>query len=155
MVEVREPLHVGKKYKLYKTAYENNECREFVIDSLVGYGATSVVYNAYYEDEFHCIHRCRLKECFPVVGAFEVRVNNAIEWISTEKDDAICKFNQNYKLHLEFQGIDEFVNPMSKIADSMLYGNGTQYLVMEYDYGVSFDCYEKEVYLMCCNKSDP
>lgn len=141
---MREPLSVGKKYKLYKTAYENNEYHEFVIDGLVGYGATCIVYDAHYEDDLHCVHKCRLKECFPVNGAFEVRDDLKIDWVSNQnKEDAIRKFEKTYMQHLSLQSVDEFVNPMSRIVDTMYFGNGTQYFAMEYDYGESFDRSEK------------
>lgn len=142
---MREPLNVGKKYKLYKTAYGNNEYHEFVIDGLVGYGATCVVYDAHFDDELRCVHRCRLKECFPVNGTFEVRIDDEIDWTSNQsKEEALDKFEKTYAQQLSLQSVDVFVNPMSKIMDAMYYGNGTQYVAMELDYGTSFDDSEKK-----------
>ena len=134
---MRETLKIGECYQLKSSL----EYRSIYIDRLVGYGATCIVYEGYYLDEFDMRHHVRIKECCPVDAVLEHRkANDAIVWLSGEKKDHAEKnFIQAYKRQLAWQNKKGITNSISKIETGLLEANGTKYILMEYDEGVTFD----------------
>lgn len=134
---MRETLKIGECYQL-KSSLEH---RSIYIDRLVGYGATCIVYEGYYLDEFDMRHHVRIKECCPLDAVSYHRGNDGeIVWLSAEKKDyAIKKIIQTYKRQLAWQNKKGITNSTSKIEASLLEANGTKYILMECDEGVTFD----------------
>ncbi|MBQ8932671.1 MAG: hypothetical protein IJ061_00120 [Lachnospiraceae bacterium] len=114
--------------------------REFIIQEVIGFGATCIVYQAYYLDEFKLRHFVKLKECFPLSGTEKNRAGKEIVWTEEEKRQVqIDRFIFAYRRQLNLQKNYVFVNTSCKVADVLYYGNNTVYMVIEADNGTSFD----------------
>lgn len=134
---MRETLSINKKYILSG----NGNKKAFRVTSVVGIGATCVVYNAYYLDDLDLKHNVRLKECCPISFCYEERgKDERVSWKSeSDRKQAFENFEKIYKRHLSMQAQYAFVNVTSKVVDCLYEGNGTKYLVMECDNGQSFE----------------
>lgn len=137
---MREALKTNIKYKLIS----KNGDKTFFVQSIVGYGASCIVYDAYYLDD-EIRYAVRLKECCPVNACEEERSNGIdIQWKNTvSKEKAFSDFERAYKRHSMMQLQYNFVNVTSKIIDCLYEGNNTKYIVMECDNGQSYEKIEK------------
>ena len=135
MYNMREQLR--EKTKLFLSAV--NSERIFIIDKLVGFGATCIVYDAYFLDEYKIRHWVKLKECFPLDGTKGQRLGNDVVWENeSKKENALKDFIGTYKQHLALQENYDFVNVTCKISDVLYEANNTKYFVMEFDNGKAF-----------------
>ena len=132
---MRQALNNKQKIQLSSSLGQ----REYIIDELIGYGASCIVYNAYYLDNFKLRHYVKIKECYPISGAEDHRDQDSIVWKPDAKSEYISRFEQVYKQHVMLQNQYTFVNSTCKVADTLYYGNNTAYLIMESEAGRSFD----------------
>lgn len=122
----RIPLNQGDKIKL------NN--REYTIDTVIGDGATCIVYSAYYEDNLGLPHRVNIKECYPY-NADIVRYGNTLVWKSdAERVHNLSAFSTAYKKLMSTQKGNFVVHAFN--IDKY---NETLYIVMDANDGVTFD----------------
>lgn len=122
----RVPLKQGDKIKL------NNQ--EYTVDTVIGDGATCIVYSAYYEDNLGLPHRVNIKECYPY-NADIVRYGNTLVWKSdTERVQNLSAFSTAYKKLMSTQKGNFVVHAFN--IDKY---NETLYIVMDANDGVTFD----------------
>ena len=122
----RTPLNQGAKIQL------NN--REYTIDTVIGDGATCVVYSAYYEDNLGLPHRVNIKECYPY-NADVVRDGNTLVWKSEdERIKNLSAFSTAYNKLMANQNGNFTVHAFD--IDKC---NSTLYIVMDANDGVTFD----------------
>ncbi len=108
--------------------------KEYIVDSVIGSGATCIVYSAHYIDKVGITHNIRLKECYPYNTAV-TRVNNEIIWESeSEKKQVLSSFIVGYEKLMKNQMGNYSVN-----AFDLVNANGTYYILMDYNEGTTFD----------------
>ena len=119
----------------------NKVIHEFVIDDVVGFGATCIVYDAHYYDSNNCKHIVRIKECYPINLNItrDDNVNLNIPEINKGKFKvSLNRFEDTYKKNVDFQLNKELVNTTS-IAQGLYTANGTKYIVQNYNNGTAYD----------------
>lgn len=122
----RIPLKHGDTIQL------NN--RQYTIDSVIGDGATCIVYSAYYNDNIGLSHRVNIKECYPY-NANITRNGQKLYWDSEEeKSESIVAFRNAYEKLMKCQNGNFTVH-----AFDICEANQTQYIVMDANAGVTFD----------------
>ncbi|MEE0264240.1 MAG: hypothetical protein UD936_01300 [Acutalibacteraceae bacterium] len=122
----RVPLNQGDKINL------NN--REYTIDTVIGDGATCIVYSAYYEDNLGLPHRVNIKECYPY-NADVIREGETLVWMSeNERIQKQLSFTTTYKKLMNNQKGNYIVH-----AFDIGRCNETLYIVMDANDGVTFD----------------
>lgn len=122
---LRMPLKQGETIQL------NN--RQYTIESVLGDGATCIVYSAYYNDNMGVGHRVNIKECYPF-NCNITRDGQALVWESSnEKEIAFSSFRAAYQKLMMWQN-----NNVANAFD-IYEENQTLYIVMKADEGVTFD----------------
>lgn len=122
----RIPLNHGDTIQL------NN--RQYTIDSVIGDGATCIVYSAYYTDNMGLPHRVNIKECYPY-NANITRNGQKLYWDSEEeKSKSIVAFCNAYEKLMVCQNGNFTVHAFDICEE-----NQTQYIVMDANSGVTFD----------------
>lgn len=122
----RVPLNQGDKINL------NN--REYTIDTVIGDGATCIVYSAYYEDNLGLPHHVNIKECYPY-NADVIREGETLVWMSeNERIQKQLSFTTTYKKLMNNQKGNYIVH-----AFDIGRCNETLYIVMDANDGVTFD----------------
>lgn len=107
----------------------------FTIESVVGDGATSIVYNACYFDSIDRKHNIRLKECYPYSVNNITRNNNELLWPSkAEQDLWLTQFQDSYDKLLKGQSSNFYAHVFDAFES-----NGTMYVVMDANDGMTFD----------------
>lgn len=110
----------------------------YVIDRVIGDGASSMVYEAHYMDSVNGIHNVRLKECYPYASDIK-RVGAELVWADLEIADADkTAFRSAYHKLLEFQNTTKLRNSTARVFD-LLEMNGTLYSVMDVNEGWTFN----------------
>ena len=128
--------------RIYLKTGDNLELnnKQYIIDSVIGDGATCIVYSARYKDNNGYFHRVNVKECYP----YNVSVSREglhLDWESSdEKEQSLNAFESTYKKLNEWQ---------EGIANVSVYdicdANNTKYIIMEHTKGsVTFDKDEPE-----------
>ena len=122
---LRMPLKQGETIQL------NN--RQYTIESILGDGATCIVYSAYYNDNMGLVHYVNIKECYPF-NCNITRAGQALVWESVnEKEIAFSSFRVAYQKLMMWQ--NNYVANAFDIYEE----NETLYIVMKADEGVTFD----------------
>ena len=126
------------KLKIGDTLEMNN--RTYTIKSVLGDGATCIVYSAEYKDYMGYSHRVNIKECYPY-NVNLVRDNKCLIWESEqEKSEYLERFIQTYDTLMSWQDANETVNVFDVFEL-----NNTIYLVMEPNKNsVTYDKFEPE-----------
>ena len=107
--------------------------REYIINELLGDGATCMVYSAFYRDAAGYQHRVNVKECYPYHARI-VRDKHGLEWEDpSEKAECFCKFRQAYDKLMTWQ------NNSTVTVFDLCEANNTLYIVMNADCGQPFD----------------
>ena len=111
---------------------------EYVIDSVVGDGATCIVYSARYTDHIGLCHSVLLKECYPYADNVS-RDGNMLLWA----DDETCRksfsaFKTAYEKLMAMQNTAKLRNSTSRAFD-LFEANGTLYSVTDVTEGTTFD----------------
>ena len=123
---VREPLKEGEVIEL------NN--KKYTINTVLGDGATCIVYSAKYIDKVGFSHNVNIKECYPF-NVEVTREGQVLNWNSEEeKKCSLSAFQNTYKKLISFQH-DNFVTQVFDICDN----NGTKYIIMDANKGQTFD----------------
>ena len=112
--------------------------RAYIIDDMIGSGATCIVYSAHYKDHAGQRHRVHIKECYPY-SAQITRSGNQICWAEeNERDYALTKFRSTYQKLLEMQNTQGLRNATAH-AFELCEANGTLYSVMNVNEGKTFE----------------
>ena len=107
---------------------------EYVIQSVIGDGATGIVYDALYYDNIGQSHTIRLKECYPYAAKVK-RIETELLWENEqEKEKSLNKFIDAYLKLMKRQNSNFAV----RVFD-LFEANGTTYIVMDANDGVTFD----------------
>jgi len=127
---IRIPLNSGE------VVQQNNH--KYVIDSVIGNGATCIVYAAHYTDTSGREHHVNIKECYPYNSVI-IREQQDLKWMSEEKRTKdIEAFRDTYDKLMEMQNGFDLHNSTVRIFD-LFEANQTLYSVMDVNIGITFD----------------
>lgn len=107
---------------------QGSNVKQYIIDDVIGFGASCLVYRAHFLDNANHKKDVVLKECYPY-NAGTTRIGNKIIWSNTEeRDTAFQRFHHAYDVASEIQNT---ANTKSVSAYSLetLDENGTQYVI--------------------------
>lgn len=127
----RTPLSIGTTIQA-----KGGSSYTYIIDDVIGNGASSIVYEGHYIGNDNRSHAVRLKECYPYKYSEHInRVGNMLEWdFNEEHNEAIESFNVGYDKLMQCQKSNYIVHAFDKF-----YENNTAYIVMDANDGVTFD----------------
>lgn len=112
--------------------------KEFVLDYVIGDGANCIVYAAHYIDSVGLKHLVRIKEFYPFAADIS-RDDLSLVWNdSAYKVISEESFRTSYAKQVEFQSLQNTSNSTVHVYD-LCSGNNTLYIVMDIDYGKTFD----------------
>ena len=124
-MEQRNPLSQG------------TQVNRFVIDRVIGYGASCLVYEAHYLDSGNHRKEIILKECYPY-NSSTTRIGSKIVWSSSEEQEkAFWRFNNAYEIAAKIQN-EAGAQSVSVYSLDKFEENGTQY-VATIPNGTSYD----------------
>ena len=129
----RTPLSIGTQIQA-----KGGSSYTYVIDRVIGDGASSIVYEAHYIDNAYGRHDVRIKECYPY--ASNIQRNGAeLVWadVATATNDKVA-FTTAYHKLLDFQNSSKLRNSTAHIFD-LCEANGTLYSVMDVNEGKTFE----------------
>ena len=79
--------------------------RQFMVDKIIGGGASCLVYEAHFLDSCNNRKEIILKECYPY-NAGTARVGNKIIWSNpAEQEKAFLRFNDSYEVAAKIQNM--------------------------------------------------
>ena len=108
------------------------------IDSVIGNGASCIVYSAHYDDGFKHKKEVIIKECYPIRTSI-IRQQDMLLWSSTdEMQSAFDRLQRSYDLASEMQNSD-LTRSASVYTLDKISANGTQYIIMIPQHGYSYD----------------
>ena len=111
--------------------------QQFVIDRVIGYGASCLVYEAHYLDSGNHRKEIILKECYPY-NSGTTRIGSKIVWSSTEEQEkAFRRFDNAYEIAAKIQN-EAGAQSVSVYSLDKFTENGTQY-VATIPVGKSYD----------------
>lgn len=111
---------------------------EYSIDSVVGDGATCIVYSACYTDHAGHLHSVLLKECYPYADNI-TRDENILLWADAEMHQkSLSSFKSAYEKLLVMQNTAKLRNSTSHAFD-LFEANGTLYSVTDITEGTTFE----------------
>lgn len=111
---------------------------EYIIDSVIGDGATCIVYSARYTDHAGLNHSVLLKECYPYADNI-IRDGNILSWaIENERQKSLSSFKTAYEKLMTMQNIAKLRHSTSHAFD-LFEANGTLYSVTDITEGTTFD----------------
>ena len=114
-MEQRNPLSQG------------TQVNRFVIDRVIGYGASCLVYEAHYLDSGNHRKEIILKECYPY-NSGTTRIGSKIVWSSLEEQEkAFQRFNNAYEIAAKIQN-EAGAQSVSVYSLDKFEENGTQYV---------------------------
>ena len=125
----RIPLTIGTQIQA-----KGGSSYTYVIDRVIGDGASSIVYEAHYVDNSNYRHCVRLKECYPYQSTIE-RIDSELIWSDESKRISDIKaFYDGYKNLMEGQKSNYIVHAFDQFES-----NNTKYIVMDANDGLTFD----------------
>ena len=129
----RTPLSIGSTIQA-----KGSSSYTYIIDRVIGDGASSIVYEAHYIDSAYGRHDVRLKECYPYASDIQ-RIGTELVWANAETatNDKIA-FTTAYHKLLNFQNTTNLRNSTAHIFD-LCEANGTLYSVMDVNEGQTFE----------------
>lgn len=138
---MRVELNEGQKINIFNYDNIGNKYEyEFYIIKVVGFGASCIVYDAYYYDVQGSKHIVRLKEYYPVKSNICRKNNGSL--IIDDKDnnfiEGLRRFEDTYKKQSNIQLSDSFVNITTNVQ-GLFEGNSTKYMVINYNNGVTYE----------------
>ena len=129
----RTPLSIGSTIQA-----KGGSSYTYIIDRVIGDGASSIVYEAHYIDSAYGIHDVRLKECYPYASDIQ-RIGTELVWTDPETAmDDKAAFTTAYHKLLDFQNTTKLRNSTAHIFD-LCEANGTLYSVMDVNEGQTFE----------------
>ena len=106
---------------------QGTQVNRFVIDRVIGYGASCLVYEAHYLDSGNHRKEIILKECYPY-NSGATRIGSKIVWSSSEgRDKAFQRFNNAYEIAAKIQN-EAGAHSVSVYSLDKFEENGTQYV---------------------------
>lgn len=125
----RKPLPIGSTVQA-----TDGSSYTYIIDRVIGDGASSIVYEAHYVDNSIYKHCVRLKECYPYQSSIE-RIGNDLVWsIESERTNDITAFKEGYNSLMKSQKSNYIVHAFDQFES-----NNTMYIVMDANDGLTFD----------------
>ena len=110
----------------------------YIIDGVLGSGATCIVYDAHFIDSQGNKKEVKLKECYPYGFAVE-RVDNNLVWSKEdEKTSAMANFESSYNILSQMQN-EESVKDATIYTLDMFEANNTRYIATIPTFGESYD----------------
>lgn len=137
---MRQALKIGEKLRL--SVNENEQpTYEYTIKGITGFGASCIVYEAYYLDSVGIEHLVRLKEFYPAY--MEIDRNEDLNLVVKEEhredfEKSWDLFREAYEKNTLFQSNLDTLNSTGN-AQNLLFGNNTMYMVVNYNNGISYD----------------
>ena len=129
----RTPLSIGSTIQA-----KGGSSYTYIIDRVIGDGASSIVYEAHYIDSAYGRHDVRLKECYPYASDIQ-RIGTELVWVDTEAaTNDKTAFTTAYHKLLDFQNTTKLRNSTTHIFD-LCEVNGTLYSVMDVNEGQTFE----------------
>ncbi len=126
----RQPLEKGTQIQLNSVLY--------IIDDVLGDGATCIVYKAHYADHTGYTHHVYLKECYPY-GTQTERVGDELQWNDeSERIERLSAFQNAYEKLLNMQNKANLRNSTAHAFD-LFEANNTKYSVTDITEGKTFD----------------
>ena len=125
----RTPLSIGSTIQA-----KGGSSYTYIIDRVIGDGASSIVYEAHYVDHSNHKHYIRLKECYPYQSSIERNGNNLIWSNENERTNDIAAFKSGYDALMKDQKSNYIVHAFDQFES-----NNTMYIVMDANEGVTFD----------------
>ena len=129
----RTPLSIGSTIQAKGGSFYT-----YVIDRVIGDGASSIVYDAHYIENFGGKHYVRLKECYPYASEIQ-RVESQLVW--KYANTCVCDqtaFKKAYDKLLDFQNSIDTGNSTADVFE-ICEANGTLYSVMRVNKGKTFE----------------
>lgn len=111
---------------------------DYIIDSVLGSGATCIVYDAHFVDSQGNKKAVKLKECYPYGFAVERIGNNVIWSKEDEKTSAMANFESSYNILSRMQN-EESVKDAAIYTLDMFEANNTRYIATIPSIGTSYD----------------
>ncbi len=116
---------------------QGTQVNRFVIDRVIGYGASCLVYEAHYLDSGNHRKEIILKECYPY-NSGTTRIGSKIVWSNTEEqENAFQRFDNAYEIAAKIQN-EAGAQSVSVYSLDKFTENGTQY-VATIPVGKSYD----------------
>ena len=116
---------------------QGTQVNRFVIDRVIGYGASCLVYEAHYLDSGNHRKEIILKECYPY-NSGTTRIGSKIVWSSSEEQEkAFRRFDNAYEIAAKIQN-EAGAQSVSVYSLDKFTENGTQY-VATIPVGKSYD----------------
>ena len=129
----RTPLSIGSTIQA-----KGGSSHTYIIDRVIGDGASSIVYEAHYIDGAYGKHDVRLKECYPYASDIQ-RIGTELVWVDAEAATTDkTAFTTAYHKLLDFQNTTKLRNSTAHIFD-LCEANGTLYSVMDVNEGQTFE----------------
>lgn len=129
-MQTRLPLKKG-------TIVSSNN-RDYQIVKVIGDGATSIVYEAFYIDGQNNPHSILLKECYPFSSEIFRENTNLIWKNQSQYIKDIALFNDAYSKIIQFQNQNDIANGLSTAFD-IFTQNNTTYIVFDKSFAKTFD----------------
>lgn len=133
---MRKPLQNNSEIKLYEIGTDKKF--NFRITDVIGMGASCIVYTAVYVDLQGNEFTVRLKELYPADCEITREPDNSLKCSSDDFEKHLTRFTDGYKKQLKFRQLLESMNSISNIQ-GIYEGNGTRYIAMSCQNGVSID----------------
>lgn len=142
---MRQALKIGEKLRL-RVNEKEQPTYEYTIKGITGFGASCIVYEAYYLDSVGIEHLVRLKEFYPAY--MEIDRNEDLNLVVKEEhredfEKSWDLFREAYEKNTLFQSNLDTLNSTGN-AQNLLFGNNTMYMVVNYNNGISYDKVEGE-----------
>ena len=125
----RTPLSIGSTIQA-----KGGSSYTYIIDRVIGDGASSIVYEAHYVDHSNHKHYIRLKECYPYQSSIERNGKDLIWSNENERTNDIVAFKNGYDTLMKDQKSNYIVHAFDQFES-----NNTMYIVMDANEGVTFD----------------
>ena len=110
----------------------------YIIDGVLGSGATCIVYDAHFVDSQGNKKEVKLKECYPHGLSIE-RIDNNLVWSNEdEKTSAMANFESSYNILSRMQNEDSVKDAAVYTLD-MFEANNTRYIATIPTFGESYD----------------
>lgn len=110
----------------------------YIIDGVLGSGATCIVYDAHFVDSHGNKKEVKLKECYPYGMSVE-RIDNNLVWSKEdEKTSAMANFESSYNILSQMQN-EESVKDATIYTLDMFKANNTRYIATIPTFGESYD----------------
>ena len=140
---MRKPLQNNSEIKLYEIGTDKKF--NFRIIDVIGMGASCIVYTAVYNDLQGNSFTVRLKELYPLDCEITREPDNSLKCSSDDFEKHLTRFTDGYKKQLKFRQLPESMNSISNIQ-GIYEGNGTRYIAMSCQNGVSIDDSKLSIY---------